>query len=318
MTTRSKGTKNLVEFPTFVTMDNTQVNVFAHVIQGSGDGPNVYVGAATHGNELQGVEVCRRLAEEIEPSSLSGKLIVVPLQNPVAFRHRVRLNPIDGKDLDKLYPGRENGTATERLAYTLYSKLAATADVVIDLHSGGVGSINIPHIYIPSIPPKRTKFTSLELGKAFGVDVLIDTKPSIDYHFDLEHPSPYFCNVQGSAGLYVELGEGGRVDEHYVQFALRGVKNVLRKLGMLDGSIEEQGRRKVVTRTSVVRSKTCGILLRHYELGQEVQKDTPIADVVGVFGGREEILAPSDGIVQWTVTLGNIDAGQDIAWLGHN
>jgi len=149
-------------------MDNTQVNVFAHVIQGSGDGPNVYVRVATHGNELQGVEVCRRLAEEIEPSTLSGKLIVVPLQNPVAFRHRLRLNPIDGKDLDKLYPGRENGTATERLAYTLYSKLAADADVVIDLHSGGVGSISIPHIYLPSIPPRRTKFTSLELAKAFG------------------------------------------------------------------------------------------------------------------------------------------------------
>lgn len=318
MTASPKGMKSLIEFPAFVTMDNAQVNVLAHVIQGSQSGPSLYVGAGTHGNELQGVEACRRLADEIEPAALSGQLVVVPLQNPVAFRHRLRLNPVDGKDLDRLYPGSDHGTATERLAYTLYSKLAATADVVIDLHSGGVGSINIPHIYAPSIPPKRTKSTSLELGKAFGAEVLIDTKPSIDYHFDLEHPSPYFCNVQGSAGLYVELGEGGRVDEHYVQFALRGVKNVLRKLGMLGGVIEEQGRRRVVTRTSVVRSKTSGILLRHFEVGQEVRKDTSIADVVGVFGGREEIPAPSDGIVQWAVTLGNIDAGEDIAWLGHN
>lgn len=116
----------------------------------------------------------------------------------------------------------------------------------------------------------------------------------------------------------MELGESGRVDEHYVQFAPRGVKNVLRKLEMLDGSIEEQGRRKFLTRTSVVRSKTPGILLRHNELGQEVQKNASIAEVVGVFGGREEIFAPSHGIVQWTVTLGKIDAGEDIAWLGHN
>jgi predicted deacylase len=318
MTTRSKGKKTLIEIPAFATMDGDKVCVSAHIIHGSEDEPTVYVGSATHGNELQGVETCRRLAEEIDPATISGKLIVVPLQNPVAFRHRVRLNPVDGKDLDKLYPGNDKGTATEQLADTLYTKLAATADVVIDLHSGGVGSINIPHIYVPSIPPKRTKFTSLELGQAFGADVLIDTSPSVDYHFDLEHLSPYFCNVQGSAGLYVELGEGGRVDEHYVQFALTGVKNVLRKLGMLKGRVEEQGKRKVVTRTSVVRSKTSGILLKHYKLGQEVHKGNPIAEVVGVFGGREKILAPCDGIVQWTVTFGNTDAGQDIAWLGHN
>jgi len=313
-----KETKDLIEFPAFVGMDGTQVHVLAHVIQGTKAGSTVYVGSATHGNELQGVEVCRRLAEEIKPHNLNGKLIIVPLQNPIAFMHRVRLNPIDGKDLDIVYPGRSDGTATERLAFTLYSKLATNADLVIDLHSGGIGSINVPHIYVPSIPPTRTEFSSLELAKAFGADVLIDTQASIDYHFDLVHLSPFFCNAQGASGLYVELGEGGKVDDYCVQFAMKGVRNVMRKLGMLSGEVEEQGKQKVVTRTSVVRATTSGILLKHYELGQEVRKHELMADVMGIHGGRESILAPCDGVVQWTVTFGNIHEGGDIAWLGHN
>ena len=318
MSSLAKGQRRLVEFPAFITMDGIEVKFLAHIFEGGGAGPTVYVGAATHGNELQGVEICRRLAEELDPKSLKGNLIVVPVQNPMAFKHRVRLNPIDGKDLDRLYPGTPEGTATERLANTLYSKLASTADVVIDLHSGGIGSMNIPHIYVPSKKPTRTKHTSLELAKAFGADVLIDTKPGVDYHFDLEHLSPYCCNSHGAAGLYPEMGEGGHVSEHYVQFGLRGVKNVLRKLGMLSGAVEEQGKQRVATRTSVARTKTSGILLTRYELGQEVRKGEVIAEVVGVFGGREEILAPTDGIIHWTVTFGNIGAGEHVAWLAHS
>ena len=318
MSQNARGTRRLVEFPAFVTMDGAEVRIPAHIFEGDAAGPTVYVGAATHGNELQGVEICRRLAQELDPKSLQGKLIVVPVQNPMAFKHRVRLNPIDGKDLDRLYPGMPDGTATERLAHTLYSKLASTADVVIDLHSGGIGSMNIPHIYVPSKKPTRTEHTSLELAKAFGADVLIHTEPSVDYHFDLEHLSPYCCNSHGAAGLYPEMGEGGRVSEHYVEFGLRGVKNVLRKLGMLTGAVEEQGRQKVATRTSVTQTKTSGILLRRYELGQEVRKGEVMAEVVGVFGGREEILAPTDGTIHWTVTFGNIGAGEHVAWLAHN
>ncbi len=312
------GRRALAEFGAFVTMDGAEVDVRAHVLEGAERGPSVYVGAATHGNELHGVEICRRLAEEIDSHMLHGKLIIVPVQNPMAFKHRVRLNPIDEKDLDRLYPGSEDGTATERLAHTLYAKLASTADCVIDLHSGGTGSMNVPHIYVPPLKPTRTRYASLDLAKAFGADVIIDTQPGVDYHFDLVHLSPFFCNSQGAAGLYPELGEGGRVDEYYVHFGLTGVKNVLRKLGMLSGEIEEQGKQKLVTRTSVVRALTSGILLRKYQLGQEVKKGDLIAEVAGVFGGREEIIAPSDGVVQWSVTFGNVGAGEQIAWIGHN
>ena len=318
MVQEAREKRKFIELSAFTTFDNVDVKVFAHIIEGARNGPMLYVGAATHGNELQGVEICRRLAQQVQSDALAGKLIVVPIQNPMAYRHRVRLNPVDGKDLDRLYPGSADGTATNRLAWTLYSELASQADCVVDLHSGGIGSMNVPHIYVPPRKPTRTQHTCLELAKAFGGDVLIDTQPGVDYHFDLDHPSPYYCNTQGAAGLYPELGEGGRVDEYYVDFGLRGVKNVLRKLGMLEGSVERQGKQKVVTRTAVVLAKTSGILIRKYELGQEVKKGDLMAKVVGVFNGYEEIFAPADGLVQWTVTFGNVCAGEHICWIGEN
>jgi len=314
----STGQRKLVEIPAFTTLDGVSINVNAYVITGFDEGHTLYVGAATHGNEIQGVEACRRLAENIRPEEVHGTLIIVPVQNPMAFKHRVRLNPIDGKDLDRLYPGGSDGTATEKLADVLYTSLASKADCVIDLHAGGFGSKNVPHIYVPATEPTRTSFDSLELAKAFGADVLIHTQPGVDYHFDLEHLSPFYCNTRGAAGLYPEIGEGGYVDEAFVEFYVTGVKNVMRKLKMLKGAVQQQGKLRVATRTTIIRASTAGILKRRFELGQEVQKGDLVAEIFGLWGGHEEVRAPVAGVIQWSVTFGTISAGEHIAWMSHN
>jgi len=298
-------------------MDGASVDLLVHQFSGPSPGPSLYVGASTHGNELQGVEILRQLAKELNPATLRGNVTFIPIQNPLAFQNRVRLNPIDGKDLDIVYPGREDGSATEKLASVLFSKFASKANCVIDLHSGGICSKNIPHIYVPSEIPSKCAFSSMELASAFGADALIDTQKGKDFHFALDNLSPYYCNrATGAAGLYVELGEGGIVDNNHVQFGKTGVLNVLKKLGMLEGAIDHQGKQTIVKHTTVVTSGTSGLIRYNYELGDSVHRGDILGEVNDIDGSKESIRSPSAGIVQWTIRNGSVNAGEHICWIG--
>jgi len=307
-----------IKVPVFQTMNGEDVSISVHQFGSSNTGPSIYVGAGTHGNELQGVEICRRLLADLESQDVFGTVTIIPVQNPLAQALRIRLNPIDNKDLDLAYPGKNNGTATERLASVLFG-FASSADCVIDLHSGGVGSKNIPHIYVPWAKSKKSKFSSIETAAIFGADVLIATQPDVDYHFLLPNLSPFYCNgTTGAAGLYVELGEGGLVDDYFVEFGRLGVMNVLRKMGVIKGDVQKQGKLQVVRSTQVVRSPSSGILKREYDLGKRVTTDELLAKVYSLDGKTEAINSPCNGIIQWTVTFGNTNAGDDVCWIGED
>lgn len=117
----------------------TSVEVPLIVINGINPGPVLYMGAASHGNEVNGIEICRRISQEINPGDLTGALVIVPIQNPMAFYLRRRASPIDNVNLDIVFPGRLDGSVSEIIAYKLYHEAISKADIVLDFHSAGSG-----------------------------------------------------------------------------------------------------------------------------------------------------------------------------------
>jgi len=311
------GQKNWYRVPAFTTLDGSEHSIQIQVCKGSEGGPTIFVAAGTHGNELMGVEICRQLAIDLSPEKIKGMVIVAPILNPSAFRQRTRFNPIDGKDPSQLYPGDKSGSATEQLVHNIWSKLASKAECVIDIHSAGFGSKNIPHIYVPWGKVSRCEFSSMELADIFGCEAAIQTRPDEDYHFRFDRALASCASQFGASAFAPELGEGGITDEFHVQYGLTGVRNVMKKLGLIKGSIQPQGKRKVVTRTAVVRSKISGILWRSYELGEELSEGRKIADVYGIDSGKATLASPISGIVLWTTLFGNTNAGDDVCWIGY-
>jgi len=299
-------------------MDGNLIELKVWEITGKEAGPTALIAAGTHGNELNGVEVCRKFVEEIEREEIHGTLLVAPVLNPLAFQMRARLNPADGRDPSQLYPGTLSGTATEQLVHNISEYLVSRAQLVIDLHSGGIGSKNIPHIYVPSKKPTRCEFSCLNLAEAFGGDLFIDTRPEIDYHFSLTRTLATYSNEQGAASFAPELGEGGIVEGDMIRFGIRGITNVLTKIGILRGTIVPQGRRLITHRSAAVQAPVGGFLRRHYQVGNEVAKGQHIATIYGIFGGKEELYSPVAGIVQWTSLFGNVTPGEQILWIGYS
>ena len=193
------------------------------VVRGKRDGPRLFVAAAVHGDELNGVEIIRRLLARPVLQRVRGTLMAVPMVNVYGVIHHSRYLP-DRRDLNRAFPGSERGSMAARLAHEFMTQIVANATHGIDLHTGAVHRDNLPQIRARIDDPPTAA-----LARAFGVPVLIDA--------NLRDGSLREATATLSIPMLLyEAGEALRYDELAIRAGVQGVLNVMRALGMLPPS----------------------------------------------------------------------------------
>ncbi len=281
------GSRCIVDLDLPGLYSHTPITMPVHVLRGRREGPVLFVSAAIHGDELNGVEIIRRLLRRPGLKKIRGTLIAIPIVNVYGVIQHSRYLP-DGRDLNRSFPGSERGSLTARLAGLFMSEIVAQCTHGIDLHTGSGHRSNLPQIRA-----KLDDEDTAMLAQAFGVPVLINS--------DLRDGSLRQAAAdQGVRILLYEAGEALRFDEVSIGAGVNGVMNVLRALGMLT----TKGKRKpppepFIARSSTwVRSPQSGVLTSTLPLGARVKKDEAIGMIADPFSDLEsKVIAHANGVI---------------------
>src|SRR6056297_619029 len=201
------------------------VQIPLHIRRAPEDGPVVFVTAALHGDEINGTGAVRDLIQDSELNLVRGSLILVPVLNLLAFDRHSRYLP-DRRDLNRSFPGSSTGSLAGRMARTIFDEIISRADFGIDLHTASVRRTNYPNVRGDLSNPGVEKIST-----AFGCEIIIDGKGP---RGALRREA---CRA-GCPTIIMEGGEVWKVEPRIVETAVRGVKNVLRNLEMLEGEPE--------------------------------------------------------------------------------
>lgn len=280
------GERLNIDLPVADLYTSTSLNMPVQVICGRSAGPVLFVSAAVHGDELNGVEIIRRLLRRKSLRSIRGTLLAVPIVNVHGFLNRSRYLP-DRRDLNRSFPGSAKGSIASRLANIFITQIVSKADYGIDLHTGAIDRSNLPQIRA-NLDDEAT----LDLAKAFGVPVIINS--------NIRDGSLRACAAErGMPVLIYEAGEALRFDEVGIRAGLSGILNVMRLIGMLPALKMKKTVATVVAKsTGWVRAPTSGIVSAKVKLGSSVTAGQRLATVGDPLGDEEaSVIAPFDGIV---------------------
>jgi predicted deacylase len=264
----------------------TSLSMPVKVISGRKDGPVMFVSAAIHGDELNGVEVIRRLLKRKVLRSLHGTLIAIPIVNVHGFLDQSRYLP-DRRDLNRSFPGSAKGSIAARLANLFATQIVAKADYGIDLHTGAINRTNLPQLRANLNDAK-----TLDIARAFGVPVIINSDI-------LDGSLRGYAAERSLPVLIYEAGEALRFDEVAIRGGIRGILNVMRHIGMLPKSKTVKQITPVIAKsTTWVRAPASGIINARVQLGGSVTQGQVMATVSDPLGDEEQnVIAPFDGIV---------------------
>lgn len=270
------------------------------VIRAKKPGPRVFVTAAVHGDELNGMGVIHTLLFEEPLDLVTGTLALVPVLNIFGFEARDRYMP-DGRDLNRSFPGMETGSLSSRVARIIFREIVQGSDYGVDLHSAAAPRTNFPNVRGDlSVPSVRS------LARAFGCELIVNGKGP-------EKSLRREATRAGCPTIILEAGEPGKIEPAILEVGIRGVKNVLKALGMLDGEPIRPAYQARVNKATWVRADVGGILRFHVSPGEPVEADQPIATNVSVFGREQSVLvSPVDGIVLGMTTLPTVKPGEPV------
>lgn len=263
----------------------------------NGDGPTALLTGANHGDEYEGPIALTKLTSQLDARDVQGRVIIVPAMNFPAFRAGRRVSPIDGGNLNRLFPGRPGGTVTEKIADYFTSTLLPLADLVLDIHAGGSSLDFVPlaamHTLDDAEQYAACKAAMLAFGAPYAMD-MTELDPAGLYDTEAEK--------QGKVFVTTELGGGGTATAASIAIAERGIKNVLRHAGILAGEVEQSQSRLLDMSAAgcFVTARNAGLLEPCVDLGQEVRAGDVIARVwpMDRTGGEARVYqAEIDGIL---------------------
>ncbi|MGH7130216.1 MAG: succinylglutamate desuccinylase/aspartoacylase family protein, partial [Planctomycetaceae bacterium] len=214
------GARKTVELSVANLYTHTHLTMPVHIVNGRRDGPTLFLTAAIHGDELNGVEIIKRVLKRALLKSLRGRILAVPIVNVFGFIDQSRYLP-DRRDLNRSFPGRISGSLAARLAHLVATEIVAKADYGIDLHTGAVDRTNLPQVRANLSDPDVKR-----MAHAFGAPVVIDANVR-------EGSLRQFAGEQGVPTLLYESGKALQFDELSIAVGVRGIIRVMREVGML-------------------------------------------------------------------------------------
>ncbi|WP_085983972.1 N(2)-acetyl-L-2,4-diaminobutanoate deacetylase DoeB [Allomesorhizobium alhagi] len=281
----------------------------------NGEGPTALLTGGNHGDEYEGPLALYDLARTLDPKDVSGTVIIVPAMNYPAFRAGTRTSPIDKGNMNRSFPGRPDGTVTEKIADYFQRHLLPRADIVLDFHSGGRTLDFLPFCAAHVLPDKEQEQKAFAAVAAFSAPysmrmIEIDTVGMYDTA----------AEEMGKVFVTTELGGGGTSRAETVRIARRGTLNVLRHAGIVSGAVE-----KTPTRWLDMPSGDCfsfaeddGLIETMIDLGESVEAGQVVARIhsVGRTGGApQEIRATMSGVLAARHFPGLVKAGDCAAVL---
>lgn len=268
------------------------------------DGPAVFVTGALHGDEINGTGAIQQLLVDPDFAITRGTLVLIPVLNIVGFERHSRYLP-DRRDLNRSFPGSPTGSFASRMAYRVFDEIVGRCDFGIDLHTASVRRTNYPNIRgdLRDADVRR-------LAMAFGCEVILDgAGPTGSLRQE--------ALAAGCPTIVMEGGEVSKVEPGIVQSAVRGVKNVLRELDMLDGELERPRYQLVVRQSKWLRASRGGFMVFHVKPGELVEEEQPIATTYDLLGSVQAThVSPCEAVVIGMTTLPAVSPGEPICNLG--
>ncbi|QJP06839.1 N(2)-acetyl-L-2,4-diaminobutanoate deacetylase DoeB [Pseudomonas multiresinivorans] len=279
----------------------------------NGDGPTALLTGGNHGDEYEGPVALSRLAQELRTEDVRGRVIIVPFMNTPAFHAGKRTSPIDAGNLNRSFPGRPDGTVTQKIADYFQRTLLPLADVVLDIHSGGRTLDFLPFAACHVLPDKAQQEASEALMRAFAA-------PYAMRMLELDAVGMYDSAAEEQGKLFVttELGGGGTSSARTVAIARRGVRNLLVEAGILRGEIEpaKSLMLDMPDGDCFVASEHGGLLEMCRDLGERVERGEVLArvhDVLRTGAAPVEYRAKRSGILAARHFPGLVQSGDTLA-----
>jgi predicted deacylase len=284
--------------------DGTVLAIPILVVTGQSPRPRLVCVAGVHGDEHEGVTAQLELWEELAPDAITGTLVLVPVANPPAFRAGMRRNPEDPVDMNRIFPGDPSGSVTQRLAYHLFHDVVAGADLVLSMHGWSSEALVVPYVEYPRESPVTQ--ASLAAAQAFGLEYV----EAWDWPVGMLVAT---CTRAGIPAIEPEIGGLGCTTPEGRALYKRGVRNLMRHLGMLDGEPERPATTRRVTRCAL-RAPSGGLVRRHVELGGAVRAGDRVATVTDVTGiPLASVASPIDGFVAAVRMTASTNPGDTLA-----
>ena len=279
---------------------HTGISLPVHVIHGKKDGPVLFLSGALHGDEINGVEIIRRILKSKRINKISGTLLAVPVVNIYGFINKTRYLP-DRRDLNRSFPGSETGSLAARMANVFLKEIVSKCSHGIDLHTGAIHRNNLPQVRALMDDTETER-----VARAFSLPVILNT--------DIVAGSlRESAEKLGVTVIVYEAGEALRFDEDSIRSGVKGVKSVMREIGMLPGL--KKTRKKIeplVAKSSTwVRAPQSGILRTKKGLGAKVRKNELMGVISDPFGEKEEeIRATANGIIIGRTIIPLVNEGE--------
>ena len=283
------------------------------VVNGKHEGPSFLVDGGVHGDEYESAEAIRGTWRDLDPESLHGAFVGVPVVNVPAYEVGGRANSVDWTDMNRVFPGKRDGNLTEQFAYQFFNEVLLKCDMGMDMHSGGVVLANTPAAIYREIDDEEVRAKSREIAYASGSDLVHKGGPGFGGSLNFAAPTA------GVPYISTEHGGEGRCREVFVQAQRRFIDNIMKHHQMIPGEPEAPSERMVVT--GGFQTCTTGGFFRTWkELRDPVKKGEVMGTIMDLFGTvLEEAKAPYDGIIlaqktfppinpgDWTVMVGALE-----------
>lgn len=255
------------------------------VMNGRYAGPVLCLTAAVHGDELNGIEIVRRVLHDLDPQKLSGAVVGVPIVNLPAFRRGSRYLP-DRRDLNRYFPGNPDGSAASRIAHSFFTSIVRNCDALVDLHTGSFDRANLPQLRADLRDPGVVTLT-----QGFGATVIINSIPA-------DGTLRQAATDAGIPTVTLEAGGPSRLETEEVSHGVKGIETLLNTLGMVRKVSLWGDPEPVYYRSTWVRANRGGILLSEVDLGRRVSAGDLLGTITDpITNARTNIYAPTDGRV---------------------
>lgn len=287
------------------------------VFHGAWPGPVIAVVSGAHGTEYASIVAVERLAERLDPAEIHGTVILVPLVNLASFDHKVvHVNPVDGKSMNRFYPGKADGTQTERVSFVVTREVVEKCDHLIDLHGGDLDEDLRPYSYWNKTGNEKLDAASKEMVLAFGLDHIIVANdrpkdPAASRYLDNT------AATRGKPSMVAEAGRAGTVEPEDVDALVHGCLNVFRLLQMIPGAAKKIEHPVWLESVKAVSSDQPGLFYPLVRRGQYVEAGAKLGYVTDWFGTVvSEPRSPAAGVVLYVCAVPSMRKGDTVANVG--
>jgi predicted deacylase len=287
------------------------------IVHGAKPGPVLALVAGNHGYEYPPILALLRLRKSLDPKNLSGTVVMVHVANMPSFLGRtVYYSPIDGKNMNRVYPGKTDGTTSERIAHVVTTEVIEQCDYLLDIHCGDGNEDLRPYIYMPVTGEEKMDAAIRDIAMAFGFDHIV-----VDRSRPTDPQASLYCSTtgitRGKPAITVESGYLGTTDNESTMRIVHGVRSLMRHFKMLTGKPMTVEHPVFLEPTEVMTSPATGLLFPHVKRGRSVAKGTLIATITDFFGEKvAEVRAPFAGVVLYVVATPPITKGEPVGMIG--